>query len=265
MLDRPLHIRTFLSPSIPVSLFEALAGHIGRSLGCEVVLSFDETRSGPRPGEPEPFSTAEVDVAFVCATSWVWLTAVPDPPIRLVGAAWVPIDPRSEDQPVYFGDVVVGPGGPTRLTDLPGRRIAYNDAVSLSGYHSLRLALVQQGIDVHAVDFVRSGSHLRSLELLQRGEVAAAAIDSTVWHRVCREQPALDLTAIAALGPHPVQPAVARTDLPAAVRAAVRVALLSAHRDADVAAALSHARLRRFVPTDDTRYRTLADELARSA
>ena len=265
MSTRPLRLRTYLAPSIPASLFEALADHLAASLGCAVDLSFDATRSGPRAGEPEPFSTGEVDVAFVCATSWVWLTAVPDPPIRLVGAAWVPIDPRSEGQPVYFGDVVTGPGGPATLADLPGRRIAYNDDVSLSGYHSLRLALGQEGIDVDAVDFVRSGSHLRSLELLRSGAVEAAAIDSTVWRRVSRRDPDLDLVAIAALGPHPVQPAVARAGLVPGVRSAVRRALLTADRVAAVRAELAEAQLRRFVPVDDSRYLALAERMASAA
>ena len=177
----------------------------------------------------------------------------------------MPLDPRSKGQPVYFGDVVVGPGGPATLAELPGRRIAYNDDVSLSGYHSLRLALVQEGIDVDAVDFVRSGSHLRSLQLLCAGAVEAAAIDSTVWHRVSRRDPELDLVAIAALGPHPVQPVVARTGLAPAVRSAVRRALLTADRVTAVRAELAEAQLRRFVPVDDTRYLALAERMARTA
>ncbi|WP_370325343.1 phosphate/phosphite/phosphonate ABC transporter substrate-binding protein [Euzebya sp.] len=257
---QPLRLLTYLAPSVPATLFTALADHVGGELGCDVEVSYDSSRSGPRPGEREPFTTGEADVAFLCATSYVWLTGTAHPPIRLVGAAWAPTDPRADQQAVYFGDVLVRVDGPAQLGDLIGRRVAYNDDASLSGYHSVRLALREAGIDAEGVRFVRSGSHLRSLELLVEGDVDAAAIDSTVWHRLSRRTPALaaQVRPIAALGPHPVQPVVARAGLPTHVRDGVRDALLGAHEAPATARALAAAELRRFVPVDDAHYRPLA-------
>ena len=102
------------------------------------------------------------------------------------------------------------------MDELVGARVADNDDVSLSGFHSLRLAKSQRHVEVDRVEFVRSGSHLRSLELLVTGEVDAAAIDSNVWRRRRREDAALGQRrrAIAELGPHPVQPLVACAGLP---------------------------------------------------
>lgn len=257
-----LRLLSYLSPSVPEALFATLADHLAATLGDEVELRFDPSQSGPRPGEPEPFTSGEADVAFVCATSYVWLTSGPQPAVELVGAAWVPSDDRSTGEPVYFGEVLAGVFGPESLEELVGRRVAYNDDVSLSGYHSLRLALARKGINVDQVELVRSGSHLRSIDLVTSGGVDAAAVDSTVWRRRAREEPGLAerVQHIGALGPYPVQPPVARRGLPA--RSAIREALLEAHLVDDVAAALARADLSRFVAVVDEDYAGLRKQLS---
>ena len=259
-----LRLLSYLAPSLPYALFEGLARHFGAVTGRQVELGFDTTRSGPRPGEHEPFDAARVDLAFVCATSYVWLTGVQPAPIELVGAAWVPTDPRARGRAVYFGDVLTTVGGPRSLPELTGLRIAYNDEVSLSGHHSLRGALLTAGVDPGTVELRHSGSHLRSLELLDAGEVDAAAIDSNVWRRRGREDVDLAqrLVTIATLGPHPVQPLVARAGLPRRLRRQVRAAMLTAHDHPEVAGALRSAELTRFVPVDDGAFAPLRTQMA---
>lgn len=260
----PLRLLSYLAPSVPAALFEALATHLRTALDRDVETTFDSSRSGPRPGEPDPFRTGEVDLAFVCATSYVWLTSDrAAPAVELVGAAWAPTDPRSAGRAIYFGDVLAAAHGPRSLGALAGSRVAYNDDVSLSGYHSLRLALTAAGVDLDRVELIRSGSHLRSLEWLATGEVDAASIDSNVWRRRRREAPALagELSVIAALGPHPVQPLVARSGLPPSVRNAARAALLAAHTDDAVAAAMAAAELDRFVAVSGAHYRFLRTQM----
>jgi ABC-type phosphate/phosphonate transport system substrate-binding protein len=262
--SRPLHLRSYLAPSVPAALFEALADHLAAALDREVVLTFDASRSGPRPDERDALRRADVDAAFLCATSYVWLSSGPAPEVELVGAAWVPRDPRAAGRAVYFGDVLARRDGPANLAALPGRRVACNDEVSLSGYHSVRLALSEAGVDLDRVELVRSGSHLRSLALLADGAVDAAAIDSIVWARRRREQPELAeaLRVVASLGPHPTQPLVVRTDVPGRTRRALRAALLSAHTATPVAAALADAELQGFVSVGAAHYGPLRLRLA---
>lgn len=241
-----------------------LASHLGVRLGAAITLDFDSTRSGPRTGETEPFSSDEVDLAFVCATSYVWMTTPPADAVELVGAAWAPTDPRARARPRYFGDLLAPVEGPAGLAGLAGRRVAYNDDVSLSGFHSLRLALMAAGLDPGRVDFVRSGSHLGSLDLLVNSRVDAAAIDSNVWRRRRRESPELAeaLRPVATLGPHPTQPLVARRDLPGGLRRRIRDALLEAHTDRDLAVELRASELSHFVAVDDTDYAGLRQLMA---
>ena len=62
------------------------------------------------------------------------------------------------------------------------------------------------------------------------------------------------LAVIERLGPWPVQPLVARHDLPRHLVDAVRDAILGANDNPDVAAALRDAALTRLVPVDDAHY-----------
>ena len=255
---------SYLAPSVPASLFDALAARLATELGDDVDLRFDASRSGPRPGEDEPFTSGRVDLAFLCATSFVWLSSGASPAVDLVGAAWVPADPRSRARPVYFADVVAPVTGAGVLEDLADGRVAYNDEVSLSGYHSLRFSIDAAGMDVDAIELVRSGSHLRSLEMLRAHDVDAAALDSAVWRRCRRHDPALagELRVISQLGPHPVQPVVARAGLAQPVREAVRRTLIGAHAEPSVAAELEDAELVRFVAVDDDDYAGLRARMA---
>lgn len=261
--EPPLRLLSYLSPSVPERLFVKLAAHLAASLGSHVELDFDASRSGPRPGEPEPFSSGEADVAFVCATSYVWMTSEPRPAVELAGAAWVPTDPRAGGRPVYFGDVLVGAGGPSRLEDLAGLRVAYNDEVSLSGYHSVRLALAAVGIGEAEVDWHRSGSHLASLDLLTTGQVGAAAVDSNVWRRLtrARSRPHVTLRTITTLGPHPTQPVVVRRDLDPRIREAVAACLLNAMSDDRLGRVMRDAELSGFAAVTNHDFAILRAQL----
>ena len=111
---------TYLAPSIPRALFEALADHLQRSLGRERVSLLVETRSsGPRKGHECSSFGDEVDVAFMCAPSFVWLSNLQPPTAELLGVAPVFEDERNSGRPVYFCDVVVRDDAPTPALRYP--------------------------------------------------------------------------------------------------------------------------------------------------
>lgn len=112
---------TYLAPSIPLKFFRELAAYLADAVGTLPELLVDESRSGPRYDETEPFSTAEADLAFVCSTSYVWLADRRPPPVELLGAATVPGDPRAAGRPVYFADVVSRAGSGYRRSPTSGR------------------------------------------------------------------------------------------------------------------------------------------------
>jgi hypothetical protein len=169
---------TYLSPSIPRALFEALTLHLQRSLGRErVSLRIETGASGPLKGHECSSFADEVDVAFVCAPSFFWLRELRPPPAELLGAAPVFDDERNAGRPVYFCDTVVRDDAPIRaFSDLEGGSWTYNGACSLSGYYGLLNKLAESGTDESFFGSVsRSGSHLNSIEAILRGETDAAA------------------------------------------------------------------------------------------
>jgi ABC-type phosphate/phosphonate transport system substrate-binding protein len=259
--EHPGEIRfiTYLSPSIPLELFEAIVEHVQRTLGCERTSLRTEARvSGPQRGSVDPFSGDEADVGFMCLPSFVWLRELRPPPAELLGVAPVFEDARASGRPVYFCDVVVRRDAPVRsFAELRGGSWAYNDLCSLSGYYSLLNRLVEAGEDEGFFGrMVRSGSHLRSIEAIVRGEADAAAIDSNVLSLRFREDPDLRerLRVIEAWGPFPIQPVVVRSALQPELKEGLRTSLLAVSADPRTRRAVSGFGLKGFVPVTDEDY-----------
>jgi len=211
-----LRVQSYLAPSIPYGFFHAIADDLAASLGTPVELTFETKTSGPVEGEPDPLSHGEIDVAFLCAPTYLWLARASA--ARLI-AAPVPTDPRARGLPVYFSDVVVAKdSGATCIDDLVSARRALNDAESLSGYRCVVDAIGSPA------DVIVSGSHLASLDLVGNGLADAAAIDSNVL----RLHPLGDgLRIVGTFGPHPIQPVVARKTLDGTIVKRIEAALLT--------------------------------------
>jgi len=235
-----LRLVTYLSPSIPAELFHLIAADIGAS------VSFEEAISGPQPGDEEPFTRGAADVGFICAPSFRFLNAE-ERTVELLPLP-VPVDPRANGEPVYFADVVVRADSTARsLDELRGLRWAYNDRNSKSGWFSLLERCGEPDAFFSAV--VASGSHLRSLEMVARGEADAAAIDSNVLR--LRGTP--ELRVLESWGPFPIQPAIIRAAMPEETKARVAQALLTIHeRHGD---ALQRLGVARFTVGDERAYR----------
>ena len=136
--DEDIRFITYLSPSIPQALFEALADHAQRALGHErVSLRVESRASGPQKGGECSSFAEEADVAFMCAPSFIWLRDLQPPPVELLGVLPVFDDERNQGKPVYFCDVVLRDDAPIQaFSELEGGSWAYNDASSLSGYYT---------------------------------------------------------------------------------------------------------------------------------
>lgn len=245
-----VRLLSYLSPGFPRSLFEALA-HI-----VDADVEFDEALSGPAPGR-DPFASGNADLGWICSTSFVDLATRGDQPtVTLTGIAWVPDDPDSNGRPVYFGDLVTRPdSGITSFEDLAGRTVGCNDPVSLSGYHSMRFALDDRGLDEDFASLVFTGGHHQSLDQVLTGELDAAVVDSVVRTGRARVDPIVDsLYIIERLGPWPVQPLVARSTLSTADIDRVRRLLLEATDRPEIQAELHAASLSKLVEVGPDHY-----------
>ncbi|HKH35877.1 MAG TPA: PhnD/SsuA/transferrin family substrate-binding protein [Rubrobacter sp.] len=257
MMAADEHIRfiTYLSPSIPQDLFEALADHVQRALGHErVSLRVESRASGPQKGGECSSSAEEADVAFMCAPSFIWLRDLQPPPVELLGVLPVFDDDRNQGKPIYFCDVVLRNDAPIHaFSELEGGSWEYNDACSLSGYYSLLDKLAQSGADEGFFDNILcSGFHLNSIEAVLSGEADAAAIDSNVLRIRFREAPDLryKLRVIESWGPYPIQPVVVSTVLNPELKQRLRAAFLATEQDQQTRRTLKQFGLSRFVAAD---------------
>jgi phosphonate transport system substrate-binding protein len=82
-------------------------------------------------------------------------------------------------------------------------------------------------------EIVQAGAHQTALRMLLEGDVAGAAIDSTVLEAEAREQPELleKVRAVAVLGPSPAPPWVFSPNVSYETRAQVTRCLADMHRD----------------------------------
>jgi phosphonate transport system substrate-binding protein len=250
---------TYLSPSIPQAFFDTLADHLQRSLGSEQVSLRIETRvSGPRKGYECSTFGDRVDVAFMCAPSFVWLRNLRLPPAELLGVAPVFDDERNRGRPVYFCDVIVRDDAPIRtFSDLRGSAWAYNDKSSLSGYYGLLDKLAESGEDQTFFGSVTcSGSHLNSIEAILQGQADAAAIDSNVLRIRFRETPVLrsTLRVIDSWGPYPIQPIVVNSSLHPHLKEQLRAAFFATNENERTRRVLQRFGLSHFVAVNRETY-----------
>ena len=252
-----LRLVSYLAPSLPEGLFDAVATRIAEATGRATSLRFVTRISAPPRGESDPFSSGEADIGFLCSPGYVWMTELQLPAVRLLAAAPVFDDPRTERQAAYFSDVIVAHGSPAlRFEDLRGGTWAFNDPCSWSGY----LNLLGRLRDVGGVPFFRvlreSGSHIQSVRLVSAGEVDGAAVDSNALALLLRRKPSLAsrLRIIESWGPHPIQPIVASTRLPSALTDRIAASLCSMHLDERSAERLRSFGVVRFAPVADDDY-----------
>ena len=256
-----LRFTTWLAPGLPLGIFRTIADHVGRRLDYRVELTSEPKISGPILPEDDPFTINNTDVGFLCPPPYLWLSGRPEPPIRLIPMAPVFDDSRNRGRPVYFSDIVVAHDSPvTTFTHLRGRRFGFNDPASLSGYHSVLAWLADRDLDSSFFgSFDATGGHRRSLDRIVAGELEAAAVDTNVWRAWEREE--LDrvgaVRSLTAIGPHPVQPIVVRSELVELVEPMTR-----ALADPELAQALARYGIVDFAPISHEDYRQLAATLA---
>ncbi len=250
MSREPLRVITYLAPSIPERFFRVIADYLGRRLGGGAELTVEPRMSGPRR-QDDPFELNEMDVGFMCAPSLVLLRTADSPSVDLLPVAPVFADERAKGLPIYFSDVVVrADSNIVSFDQLRGRTWAYNDARSLSGWHSAleRLRAIPAGSEFFS-STVASGSHLESLRLVSQHRVDSAAIDSNALIMEQAEHPgqATRLRVIESWGPFPIQPAVVRASLPEKTKRQIADHLSDLHRSV-ATDALEGIPFERFAP-----------------
>jgi phosphonate transport system substrate-binding protein len=238
-------------------VYRFIAGHVAQKLGRPTELitgsSFDQ------------FAAGQADIGFICGLPYVLLQRQTPPPVELLAAPVLQGD-RYQHRPIYFSDVIVHRDSPYQaFANLRGCTWAYNDPDSHSGYNITRYHLIQMG-QTHGFfgRVVAAGWHQRAIRMVRRGEIDAAAIDSQVLAIELRDHPSLaaSVRVIDTLGPAAIQPVVAASRLPAALKRDIQAVLLEMHHHPAAQPWLAHGFIQHFTAVTDAAYNDIRAMLA---
>ena len=241
----------------------AIVQYVGSKVGIKTEFVVDM----PWEEREALFDAGEIDVCWICGLPYVWKVDAGRPDIELCAVPVMRLA-RYGNAPVYFSDVVVRRDSSFKsFEDLRGATWAFNERNSHSGYNVVRHHLASLGeTGAYFSRAVESGAHQQSLRMILAGEIDASAIDSTVLEAELRHNPSIgaQIRIIGTLGPSPMPPWVMHRNLPQALRAAVKAALLGMHDDPDGRAILGGWGISHFVPAEHAHYRPIQD-MARDA
>ncbi len=229
------------SPRDTHAAYSHFFDRMGRMLGVEI--RFIQRRTYAEVNDL--LVDGQIDAALVCTGGYLDLR-------RRVGQeAEVLAVPVIGGRSTYQSLVIVpASSSASGLRDLAGKRFAFTDELSLSGY-TYAAGLVRQlgsepGTFFGSTLFTRS--HDRSIEAVANGLVDGAAVDSLVYEALATKKgdPTSRTRVIHRSPPFGVMPIVASRRLPAETRERLRAVLLELHRDPEAAAALRTVRIERF-------------------
>src|SRR6266566_8962633 len=244
----PIRFATFLSPLL-YETYAHIARYVGVKVGCQTTLKVGQSFN--------EFAEGQADVAFICGLPYVRMASQDICPVELL-AGPVLVGERYRHRPIYFSDVIVRSDSPyTSFDDVGGCVWAYNERVSHSGCNLVCYSLLERG---KSPDYfgktVKSGSHLRSLEMVLTGEADAAAIDSHLSDILRSRDKSLAgrLRVVDVLGPSSIPPVVVSRRLDNELKGKLQNVLITMHLDDCGVKQLREGLIERFVDVADEDY-----------
>lgn len=202
----------------------------------------------------------KLEVAFICTGAYVDGRDSED--MELLVA------PQVKGEPVYYSYIITAAEAPFRdLEDLRGRRFAFTDPLSNTGYLAPRYLLLEKNERVERFfqSTIFTHSHDRSIEAVAKGLVDGAAVDSLVYDALAEARPQLiaKLKIIARSPPFGIPPVVVPRQLPSERKEQLRSLLLGMHDDPVGKEILRRLGIDRFVQVDDSLYDRVREMLDR--
>ena len=251
-----LRVASHLAPSV-LPAYALATRRMGERLGrpAELVVAADYDRCA-----------SDVDhVCFVCSIPYLLLASAGRIRMEVI-AAPVLYGRRYAGRPIYFSDVIVRADRPWRkLADLAGRRWAYNEPYSHSGFMVALHGLARMGASTSFIgEAIEAGFHDDAIDMVLDNRADWAAIDSQVLDLALRRDPRArrELRVIETLGPSTIQPVVGSAwRLTTDQRAVVRDVLLGMDADPGDRLILRTAGIDSFVAVNDGDYDDIRDML----
>lgn len=233
------------------AIFNALRQPLEAELGHPVRFEAGKTYQGL----VERLGRGEVDIALVGA--WTYVDA------RKKSAVHAILRAVRKGASSYHGVLVVPHGATLKsVAELRGKRVAFVDKQSTSGYLYPRMLLKKAGLDPeHDITAVFVGSHRRVVELVAAGGAEAGACFAEAPELL--EDPAA-LRVLAQTAAIPGDPVIVGPALTGEHIKKLRRALIDLATNPQAASFFSYAGIDGFVPAGDHDYDALAAEVAGS-
>lgn len=251
----PIRFTSFLGDN-GQDFYRRVTAYLGQTIGLPTEfisnLSSDE--------QERQVQQEAIQIVFTCGLPYV-KKADCDPPLLQLLAAPVLTQPRYQDQPVYYSDVIVRAGSSyQKWDDLRGTVFAYNEIHSFSGYMLPRYRLLTRGEDDSFFSQnLPSGTHANSMDWVEQGRADTAAIDSVVFDMEMDQRPerANVFRVIERLGPNAMPPVAAVSNLSKDICRAIQTTLLAMHLDEQGRALLKEAGMKRFAAVTNSDYNSI--------
>ncbi|GAB6033535.1 hypothetical protein CHUAL_013409 [Chamberlinius hualienensis] len=267
---RVLRFATYLSPSIPVEYYETIIRYVESQLNISTTLMYESRWDGPPKDRPDPFTTNDVDIAFINGPAYLDLIDSKNKYAKLLPITAVHTHPKSEGQPVYFSDIIVHQNLREQVKeflDLRGCQWAYSRTSSLSGYLVTIQNLKQLGENPSFFgNLLPSGSHINSIEMVLHKQADAAAVDSSCLAIYTARHPEIknEIYQLLSWGPLPSLPIVVNTRLPDEIQSRIVTALLNMHQYPSWKNQLEEFQVSHFTKNDPFCYETERDIIKNS-
>jgi phosphonate transport system substrate-binding protein len=244
----PIGVAAMISPRESVAYYRELIAYVGERLGRRVEMiqytTYDEMDAA--------LERRDLDFAFICSGPYVRNRKKFG--VELLAA------PQSHGKPFYHAYVIVPAASPARaMAELRGKRFAFTDPKSNTG-RLVPAYLVGKEFKLPpeaffgAVEF--TGSHDRSIELVNAGKVDGASVDSLIFDYVAKRAPARvqNVRIVVKSPPYGIPPFVVHPKADPKLRARVQQILLGMHADAAGKRILDGIMVDRFILPADANY-----------
>lgn len=193
-----LRLKTYLSPGIPRELYQHIINYLDHKLNLTIELMTETQNIGPDANKRDPFSLNQIDIGHFHTQPYLQLSQKTPTPIELLPIGPIFDDPRTQNKPVYFVDIIEKSTHINQFENIKN---------SIWAHYNLKIQkILTQNNNAAAID-----SHIQALQ---------NKFNTAQKHKI-----------IESCGPYPMQPLVVRKGFDIYLKSDIIHALKEMHLD----------------------------------
>jgi phosphonate transport system substrate-binding protein len=250
--ERPINlaISAMISPRETYIYYEKLVEFISQKLNRKI--QFKQRRTYEEVNQL--LKTGEVDIAFICSGAYV--SAKPEGYMEILAV------PVVNGEPYYRAYIIVHKKSSFEsLKDLKGKRFAYTDPLSNTGYFYVLRRIKEMGYT--ADSFFRKTfftfAHDYSIQSVARKIVDGASIDGLIYQYLEKKNPKMiqEVRIIEKSEPFGIPPVVVPRLLNPKIKKKLQLILIHLHEDPKGKTILNQLNIDRFILPDNVDYKSV--------